>query len=121
MSFVILFSVVESDEKGVHDNFDVENRAERNNEQSREDAIHDHHETILQLQKEITGSGASEEEDEGNEWEHQDVDGEECESDTTDVLIKCNTILKLDNVESPVGIEISPDLLVFVDEHGGQE
>jgi len=75
----------------------------------------------LKLQRGVTQSGTSQENDREDEWQDQNVDWEECECGSTYKLVIRDTVLQLDDVESPVSIQVLEDLLVPVDEHGSKK
>jgi hypothetical protein len=75
----------------------------------------------LAFEHEVTCSNISQSNNWRNEWYHQNIDWEECKSNTSNKFVEGNTVLHLDDVESLVSIKVSPYLLIFVDEHSGKE
>mmetsp|Transcript_12390 Transcript_12390/g.19304 ORF Transcript_12390/g.19304 Transcript_12390/m.19304 type:complete len:253 (-) Transcript_12390:4824-5582(-) len=118
---VVLALVGLSDVDCVEHRLQVEERQHGDHQEAGYDQIEKDHHCVLQLQGEVADTRVAQCYDWEHEGQHQNVDWEEGHSDTTDVLVVLLRVLKPDNVEAAVGVEVAHDRRLLVDEHGHEQ
>lgn len=121
LSLIVFSLVVDLDVNCVGYTFGVQDWQERNSEEDGDEAIHHDHEHILELEHEVTHSVTLEKDHWEDQWKSEDTDGEEGIGHSTIDLVVASRVLQFDDVHSSDGIDVGPDVLVSVDEHGNQE
>ena len=121
LAFVVLSLVVEDYENGIHNQLHVEQWNDWNWNEESQKAVHQNHQSVLNLQNEIIESFTLENYDWNDEWKHDDADWKERDGNSPVKFVVAVGVLQLDDVHSSKSIEVGPHKLVSVDEHGNQE
>ena len=121
LAFVVLSLVVEENENGIHNQLHVKHWDDWDRNDESQKAVHQNHQSVLNLQNEIIESFTFENYDWNDKWKHNDTDREESNGNSTVKFIIAVGVLQLDDVHSSESIKVGPYKLVFVDEHGNQE
>jgi len=121
LTFIVLSLVVEVNENGIHNQFQVKNWDDWKGNQESQEAVHQNHKGVLDLQNEIVKSFTLENYNWDDEWKHDDTDREESDGHSSVKFVITVRVLQLDDVHSSQGFEVVPDKFVSVNEHGNQK
>ena len=121
LTFVVLSLVVEVNENGIHNQFQVKHWNDWQRNQESQKAVHQNHEGVLDLQNEIIKSFTLENYNWNHKWKHDDTDWEESDGYSSVKFVITVRVLQLYDVHSSQSFQVVPNKLVSVNEHSNQE
>lgn len=113
--------IVEVYENGIHNQLQVKHWDNWQGNDESQEAVHQNHKGVLDLQNEIIESFTLENYNWNDEWKHDDTDWEESDCDPTVKSVVTVGIFQFDYVHSSKSFQIVPYKLVSVNEHGNQK